>query len=164
MRTARVPQGIWGYWDRDAHTGKYWGQILAKHQRGFTQDFYWPNGRRTGSSPLNPVRLARQRRRRGVVPPRDTMGLSPQWVARVKARVDARWRQLRPQVQRMQTTIGPANAPRTPTQYASPLTARGFAVPTQGQSLAGRIASMVNRLVSGLLSGGRAGFYAGRGQ
>lgn len=162
LRAAATPAGIWGYWDRDPHTGKYWGEILYKHRTGFQQTFYGPNRRKAAAfNPRNPGFKPRKvpKGRVAQIPQRDVIGLPPQWTARVKAKVDAKWRQLRPQAERL-TRMDPRQ-PTPPAsnigltgryQYASTpaLGARGFRTPTGGQQLAGRIASAVTRLVRGL--------------
>jgi hypothetical protein len=51
-------QGVWFYWNYDRHTRHYWGEILARHARGFRQFFRYP---RTGW---------------GRVPGRDVFGFS----------------------------------------------------------------------------------------
>jgi hypothetical protein len=36
-------QGVWFYWAFDRHTRHYWGEILARHARGFAQRFVYPS-------------------------------------------------------------------------------------------------------------------------
>jgi hypothetical protein len=43
LLTARVEgNGVWVYWRRDPATGRLWGEVLARHARGFLQRFVWP--------------------------------------------------------------------------------------------------------------------------
>lgn len=157
LRAARVPGGVWGYWDRDPHTGQFWGQILAKHRRGFVQDFYWPNNRRSGSSPLNPVRLARQRRRRGVVPVRDVFGLPMARVAVIRGKIATRWRQLRVQLDRIERLdpahrVPPSAHVGTPGPLRMPTTGQFLRMGAReiGSSITRRVGSVVERVLRGL--------------
>lgn len=162
-RTAVVPGGIWGYWDRDPHTGRYWGEILYKHRTGFQQTFYGPQRRSKASIDAarysqrknRGFRLAANKGRVANIPSRDVIGLPPQRIARVKAKVEARWRQLRPTAERI-TRMDPRQptppAPNQTRQFETvgTLTARGFRVPTRPQQIVGGIVGAVQRAIGKL--------------
>jgi hypothetical protein len=44
LRYEAESNGVWVYWGRDRHTGRLWGEVLARHARGFLQRFVWPRG------------------------------------------------------------------------------------------------------------------------
>ncbi len=68
-------RGVWFYHRFDNHTRHYWGEILARHGRGFVQRF------RSGFR---------------FVPPRDVLGFSDAELAAVREAVGAWWRARRP--------------------------------------------------------------------
>jgi hypothetical protein len=65
--------GVWFYWAFDRHTRHYWGEILARHARGFRQFFRYP---RTGW---------------GRVPGRDVLGFSDAEITLVREWMAGWW-------------------------------------------------------------------------
>jgi hypothetical protein len=65
--------GVWFYWAFDRHTRHYWGEILARHARGFRQFFRYP---RNGW---------------GRVPARDVLGFSDEEIKLVREWMAGWW-------------------------------------------------------------------------
>ncbi len=184
LRNETVPGGIWTYWERDPHTRKFWGEILAQHQRGFQQTFYWPRGAKRGWKRTEMGPGFRNSFRKGLKPPgrignvpaRDTLGLAPPRVAQVRAKVESRWRRMRPEVEkfiRLNSGSGLAGphfrlpgerAPRTgTTRFDGPqrnrpnIQADGLSMPSPAgfvgmgvRELGRGVANTVRRIVMGL--------------
>lgn len=74
-------QGAWFYWIFDRQTRRYWGEILARHARGFSQHFRYPA------------------RGWGYVKPRDVLGFSDAELLAVKRHMEGWWSARRPAVE-----------------------------------------------------------------
>lgn len=85
--------GLYVTWRRDPSTGRPWGEILARHARGFFQWFRYP---RAGG---------------GYVPARDVIGLSADDQREIKRRMDLWWKHERPKYAPAKPTPEPLPLP-----------------------------------------------------
>lgn len=74
LRTTIREKGIYFWWDFDWHSGQNWGEVLARHRRGYRQQFVYPT---PGF---------------GYVPARDVFGLWPQGWLRLKIDLNRWWK------------------------------------------------------------------------